>query len=78
MNPKTGRLDPVVATRAANKYLTNTGHVGSVSVAGDTVNVEVRFERPMMILGIGGLQSASIKGHGVARGARGVVQEGDL
>lgn len=78
VDPRTGELDARAATRLAEQYMSRTGHSGSASVDGDTINVEVGFERPMMILGIGGLHSASIKGHGQARGARGVAQEGDL
>lgn len=78
VSPTSGALDPTSAKRMANEYLSRTGHDGVVAISGDTITVDVSFERPMLILGAAGLASTTVHGHGEARGARGVRQEGDL
>lgn len=65
-------LDPEGAVAAAQSYLGQTGHESSVSVFGDSVDVSVSFSQPMRILGIGGIWSLTVTGHGRAR-ARGAL-----
>lgn len=44
------QLDPEAATASAAAYLADTGHEGTVDVAGPTVTVTVRVIQPMTIL----------------------------
>lgn len=44
------QLDPEAAAAAAEAYLADTGHEGTVDVAGPTVTVTVRVVQPMRIL----------------------------
>lgn len=44
------QLDPEAAAAAAQAYLADTGHEGTVDVAGPTVTVTVRVVQPMTIL----------------------------
>lgn len=67
--------DPVGATEAADAYLRQIGHTGTVEVAGDRVIVTVSFTQPMLILGIGGLAHVTVTGRGEARAARGITEE---
>jgi Flp pilus assembly protein TadG len=66
------RLDPARARAAARAYLAATGHPGTVRVAGDRVAVTVQITQPMQLLGLAGIGSMTVTGHGVARAARGV------
>lgn len=65
-------LDPEQARQAARAYLAATGHDGSVSVHGNEVEVTVRITQPMQILGLGGIASLTVTGHGAARPRHGV------
>jgi len=65
-------LDPDQARQSARAYLAATGHDGTVSVRGDTVEVTVRITQPMQILGLGGIASLTVTGHGAARPRHGV------
>lgn len=67
--------DPVRATAAADAYLLQTGHSGTVDVTVDRVVVTVSFPQKMMILGIGGLASVTVTGRGEARAVRGITEE---
>ena len=66
-------LDPSHAVQAANSYLVATGHRGTVEVNGDQVNVAVSITQPMQILGIGGIGSLTVTGHGSAVAEHGVT-----
>ena len=65
-------LDPARARAAALAYLAATGDPGTVSVAGDRVAVTVQVTQPMQILGVAGIGSQTVTGHGSARAERGV------
>jgi Flp pilus assembly protein TadG len=65
-------LDPNAAEAAAQGYLGATGHSGTVTVDGDRVKVEVRFDQPTTLLRLIGVSSFSISGEAGARSARGV------
>jgi Flp pilus assembly protein TadG len=67
-------LDPARARAAAVAYLAATGDHGTVSVSGDRVTVTVQITQPMQILGLAGIGSQTVTGHGVARAERGVRQ----
>jgi hypothetical protein len=67
--------DPARAVAAAHAYLARTGHHGSVEVTGDRVLVTVSFDQPMYILGMGGIASITVTGHGDAQPLRGVTTE---
>lgn len=72
-------LDPAGATRAAQDYIAGTGHSGSARVTGtDTVEVQVSFSQPLVILGIIGLGPVSIRGEGRARSRVGVSAPEDI
>ena len=66
-------LDPNEATQAAESYLAATGHTGKVEVSGNQVDVAVSISQPMQILGIGGLGSLTVSGHGSAVADHGVT-----
>ncbi|HEY3673050.1 MAG TPA: hypothetical protein VGN51_19080 [Acidimicrobiia bacterium] len=65
-------LDPDQARQAALDYLATTGHDGTVDVHDNQVDVTVRITQPMQILGIAGIGSLSVTGHGSARPEHGV------
>lgn len=65
-------LDPAQATQAAESYLAATGNTGAVSVSGDEVQVSVSITQPMQILGIAGIGSLTVTGHGAATAVQGV------
>jgi hypothetical protein len=69
-------LDPSQARQAAESYLAATGHTGTVQVNGDDVEVTVSITQPMQILGIGGIGSLSVTGHGNAIPEHGVTGAG--
>jgi Putative Flp pilus-assembly TadE/G-like len=60
------------ARQAALDYLASTGHDGTVQIHGNEVDVSVRITQPMQILGIGGIASLTVTGHGAARPEHGV------
>ena len=65
-------LDPDQAREAALDYLATTGHDGTVDVHDNQVDVTVHITQPMQILGIAGIGSLSVTGHGSARPEHGV------
>ena len=69
-------LDPAQANQAAESYLAATGHTGTVQVSGDDVVVTVSITQPMQILGIGGVGSLTVTGHGTAAAQHGVTGPG--
>jgi Putative Flp pilus-assembly TadE/G-like len=69
-------LDPAQANQAAESYLAATGHTGTVQVNGDDVDVTVSITQPMQILGIGGVCSLTVTGHGSAAAQHGVTGPG--
>jgi hypothetical protein len=66
------RLLPQQASAAANSYLAAAGHSGSVSVAGNTVNVTVTISQPTELLGLIGIGSITVTGTGQAQPQRGI------
>lgn len=64
-------LDSAAARARALDYLAITGHLGTVEVAGDSVRVEVRFERHLTLLGMFGMGPVAVSGAGEAHGVRG-------
>jgi hypothetical protein len=69
-------LDPAQANQAAESYLAATGHTGTVQVNGDDVYVTVSITQRMQILGIGGVGSLTVTGHGSAAAQHGVTGPG--
>ncbi len=68
-------LEPGEAINAAQSYLAQTGHSGTVQVLGDRVVVDVSFDQPLQILGVAGIASMTVSGTGEARAVRGVEAE---
>lgn len=66
-------LQPEAAVAAAQNYLRRTGHTGEVTVDGASVSVTVSIDRPLLILGAGGLADVTVTGTGTASAVRGVV-----
>jgi len=66
------RLLPQQAIAAARNYLAAAGHAGTVSVAGNTVNVSVTITQPTQLLGLAGLGSITVTGTGQAQPQRGI------
>jgi len=67
-------LDREQASAAAHAYLDRIGREGTVSVGPDSVQVTVHIDRPLYILGIGGIgPDVTVSGDGSARNVRGVV-----
>ena len=64
-------LDTAAARGRALDYLAVTGHRGTVEVAGDSVRVEVSFERHLTLLGMFGMGPVPVSGIGEAHGVRG-------
>ena len=69
-------LDPVEAKRHAESYLVAIGREGRVDVNGDTVDVTVTITRRLAILGIAGMDTATVTASGTARPAQGIDREG--
>jgi len=69
-------VDPGAATTAAQAYLAQTGHVGTVMVTGDTVAVDVSFVEPMRMLGMVGISELTVHGHGQATNVAGIQTVG--
>ncbi|MFB9617439.1 pilus assembly protein TadG-related protein [Kutzneria kofuensis] len=66
------RLVPQQASTAARNYLAAAGHTGTVSVAGNTVNVTVSITQPTQLLGLAGIGSITVTGAGQAQPQRGI------
>lgn len=67
-------LNPGAAVAEAQAYPASPGHALSARVSGaDTVDVDVRFSQPLLILGAIGIGPVSIHGHGRARFRAGVT-----
>lgn len=66
------RLAPQQATAAACSYLAAAGHTGTVSVAGNTVNVTVTVSQPTQLLGLIGIGSITVTATGQAQPQRGI------
>jgi hypothetical protein len=66
------RLLPQQASAAARGYLAAAGHSGTVSVAGNTVNVTVTISQPTELLGLIGIGSITVTGAGQAQPQRGI------
>lgn len=69
------RLAPQQATAAARSYLAAAGHTGTVSVAGNTVNVTVTVSQPTQLLGLIGIGSITVTATGQAQPQRGINGE---
>jgi Flp pilus assembly protein TadG len=67
------RLAPHEADAAARAFLTAAGRSGTVSVAGNTVNVTVTVSQPTQLLGLFGIDSLTVTGSGQAQPQRGVT-----
>jgi hypothetical protein len=65
-------LQPDQARQAARDYLATTGHDGTVDVHDNEVDVTVHITQPMQILGIAGISTLTVTGHGSARPEHGV------
>lgn len=66
------RLAPQQASAAARNYLTATGHSGTVSINGNTINVTVTVNERTQLLGLAGVESITVTGAGQAHPQRGV------
>jgi hypothetical protein len=62
---------------AALAYLSKAhpGAAATAQAAGDTVTVDVSFNQPLNILGVAGMGSVTVDGHGSARTAHGITRE---
>lgn len=67
------RIDSDAAVTAAQRYLTDTGHTGSVRIEGDEVVVTVSVPYRPQLLGIVGIDTRTLIGAGSARLVRGVT-----
>ena len=65
-------LEPAAAVAAAQAYLHATGHVGTVAVAGDRVQVQVSITQPTALLQIVGIGGLTVEGRGAARIVSGI------
>ncbi len=68
-------VDPTAATRIAASYLRAVGAVGSVTVAGDTVNVHIESSETTVVLGIVGVRRIGISASATATNVHGVTRE---
>lgn len=71
-------LDPVEAERRAVEHAANRGLVAEAAVRGDVVQVEVRFEQGLSVLGAFGVRPVEVVGTGQATAVRGVSTGGDV
>jgi hypothetical protein len=56
------QLNTTEATAAAQKYLSQYGHAGTITVNGDTVTVTVTYPVDMQVLDVIGIRSKSVTG----------------
>jgi Flp pilus assembly protein TadG len=68
-------VDPTAAARVVAAYLRTVGTEGSVTVAGDTVNVHIESSETTVILGIVGVQQIGISASASATNVHGVTRE---
>lgn len=66
------RLEPQQASAAARNYLAAAGHTGTVSVAGNTVNVTVTVSQSTQLLPLIGIGSITVTAAGQAQPQRGI------
>jgi hypothetical protein len=66
-------LNPGSATEAAQAYLRQYGHVGTVVVNGDNVTVTVSYPVAMQVLDLIGIRSKTVTGTGIATAIEGAV-----
>jgi Putative Flp pilus-assembly TadE/G-like len=66
------RLAPQQASAAARSYVAATGHAGTVSVAGNTVNVTVTISQSTQLLGLVGIGSIAVTATGQAQPQHGI------
>ncbi len=64
-------LDPAAASAAAQDFLAAAGHSGNVVVNGNEVTVTLRFDQPMSLLRIIGIDTIAVNGRGQAHSVRG-------
>ena len=64
-------LDPGEAVADAHRYLTASGHTGTVAVTGDQVTVTVSVTQPTQILSIVGVDQLTVSGTGSATAQQG-------
>jgi hypothetical protein len=69
------RLDPPAARAAALTYLGRAGYSGAARVHGDTVDVDVRWSQPTIILRVIGIGGATGSVEASARSVHGVTTE---
>ncbi|WP_216211076.1 hypothetical protein [Amycolatopsis aidingensis] len=69
------RLDPALARDLAQRYLASVGATGTVTVAGDTVTVEVTATYKTQLLSLVGIDDITTHGRGAAHPQRGVTGE---
>ena len=70
-------LDAAAAIDRADNYLTQTGYVGTTTVHGNEVLVEVTITQPTFLLGLAGLPATTVHGRGAARALLAVEQAGN-
>lgn len=69
-------LEPAAAQAAARSYLERVGSEGAVTVTGDTVQVRVSQNVPLLVLRMVGMQERTVAGKGQARIVRSVIESG--
>jgi Flp pilus assembly protein TadG len=67
-------IDPASATAAAQRYLRTAGSSGVITVAGQTVTVEIRSAEPTVVLGIIGVRQIGISASASATNVHGVTR----
>jgi len=66
-------LDAVQATNAADTYLDQYRHTGTVVVTGDSVTVTVSYPVTMQVLSLFGIKTKTVSGTGTATAVEGPV-----
>lgn len=69
-------LEPAAAQAAARSYLERVGWEGTVTVTGDTVQVRVSQNVPLVVLRMLGMEARTVAGTGQARIVHGVTTPG--
>lgn len=68
-------IDPSAASRAAYAYLRSVGMVGTVTISGQFVRVQIESSEPTVILGIIGVREIGISASSSATDVHGVTRE---
>ncbi len=70
------QLDPAGAVESAQRFLSQAGATGTVTIVGQTVIVQVTAKEPTVLLGLVGVHNISVSATSSATNVHGVTEGG--